>query len=299
MPLAYRLGRELRAQAEELREQSVELQRLLDREQLTVQRLREVDQMRDRFLESISHELRTPLTVVQGSLQMLALKGEELPPTTRAQLVDRANDKAERLSTLLQALLDLNASAETPDNVHWVDLRAAVADARRLLPNREVRLELEVEGLVTNRAQLVRSLGALLGNVVRHAPGEDPVLVRTSVRDGADVELVVADRGPGIPAELRTAVFEPFRQGELLDGHSPGTGIGLSLVAAFAAQHDGRAWVDERPGGGTEVHVLLCDVVGDRADHPPPPAPAGEDADRGVVVPVATHSDSDARSPDE
>ncbi len=300
VPLAYRLGRELRAQAEELREQSVELQRLLDQEQLTVQRLREVDEMRDRFLESISHELRTPLTVVKGSLQMLALKGDQLPASTRAQLVERANDKAERLSALVQALLDLNASAETPENVHWVDLRAAVEDARRLLPDLDVTLDLEVDGLVTNRAQLVRSLGALLGNVARHAPGEDPALVRATVHDATDVELVVADHGPGIPVELRAAVFEPFRQGELLDGHSPGTGIGLSLVAAFAAQHNGRAWADERPGGGAEVHVLLRDVVGDPANHPPPPeAPAGEDADRGVVLPVATGTDVAARTADD
>lgn len=293
VPLAYRLGRELRAQADELREQSIELQRLLDQEQLTVRRLREVDEMRDRFLESISHELRTPLTVVKGSLQMLALKGDQIPAPLRAQLVERANDKAERLSVLLQALLDLNSSAEAPDNVHWVDLRAAVTDAGRMLPDRPVTTDLELDGLVTNRALLVRCLGALLGNAVRHAPGDDPVLVRAVVRDGSDVELVVADRGPGIPVELREAVFEPFRQGELLDGHSPGTGIGLSLVAAYAAQHDGRAWADERPGGGAQLHVLLREVVGDPADHPPPHGgvTSGEDADRGVVLPVATSTD--------
>lgn len=295
VPLAYRLGRELRAQADELREQSVELQRLLDQEQLTVERLREVDHMRDRFLESISHELRTPLTVVKGSLQMLSLKGDGIPAPMRAQLVDRATEKAERLSVLLQALLDLNSSAETPDNVHWVDLRAAVDDACRLLPDRDVTLDLQVDGIVTNRAQLVRALGALVGNAVRHAPGDDPVLVQASTRGGADVELVVADRGPGIPTDLREAVFEPFRQGELLDGHSPGTGIGLSLVAAYAAQHGGRAWADERPGGGAELHVLLRDVVGTPEDHPPPPDPVpADDADRGIVVPVASGAD---RSP--
>ncbi len=293
VPLAYRLGRELRAQADELRAQSVELQRLLDQEHLTVERLREVDHMRDRFLESISHELRTPLTVVKGSLQMLSLKGDSIPAPMRAQLIERATEKAERLSALLQALLDLNASAEAPDNVHWVELRAAVTEAGRLLPDRPVATDLELDGIVTNRAQLVRALGALLSNAVRHAPGDDPVLVRAVVRDGTDVELVVADRGPGIPVELREAVFEPFRQGELLDGHSPGTGIGLSLVAAFAAQHNGRAWAEDRPGGGTELHVLLRDVVGTRDEHPPPAVErAGADADRGVVLPVASGADA-------
>ena len=60
-----------------------------------------------------------------------------------------------------------------------------------------------------------------------------------------------------MPAELRDAVFEPFRQGPTATPHSPGTGIGLSLVARFAELHGGRAWVDERPGGGAAFRVFL------------------------------------------
>jgi signal transduction histidine kinase len=60
-----------------------------------------------------------------------------------------------------------------------------------------------------------------------------------------------------VPPELRDAVFEPFRQGPTATPHSPGTGIGLSLVARFAELHGGRAWVDERPGGGAAFRVFL------------------------------------------
>jgi len=67
----------------------------------------------------------------------------------------------------------------------------------------------------------------------------------------------VQDDGPGVPAELRDAVFEPFRQGPTATPHSPGTGIGLSLVARFAELHGGRAWVDDRPGGGAAFRVSL------------------------------------------
>lgn len=301
VPLGYRLGRELRGQAdelrrqaEELREQGVELQRLLDQEQLTVQRLREVDAMRDRFLESISHELRTPLTVVKGSLQMLAVKGDAIPAELRTQLVERAHEKAERLSALVQALLDLNASAEAPQQRHWVDLRRTVTQVQQALPHREVELDLAVDGIVTDRPQLVRALGALLGNVVRHAPGDDPVVVR-AVQHGDDVELVVEDRGPGIPADLHEAVFEPFRHGPLQDAHSPGTGIGLALVAAYAAQHDGRAWVTERPGGGTRVHVLLADVVGE-PDDDQEVGPEDDEVVRAIVTPVVSDTPAPRRA---
>ena len=70
---------------------------------------------------------------------------------------------------------------------------------------------------------------------------------------------MVEDDGPGIPEEMREAVFEPFRQapGSSTAAHSPGVGIGLSLVRRFAELHGGRAWVDERPGGGASFHVFL------------------------------------------
>ncbi len=246
--------------------------------------------MGDRFLGSISHELRTPITVVQGSLQMLASKGDELSADARTDLANRAYEKSRRLSALVQGLLDLNASAESPQQTRWVDLGDAVESARRALPPRPVELDLDVEGIVTERGQLVRALGALLGNAIRHAPGDEPIVVRAR-RHGDDVELQVDDRGPGIPSRLREEVFEPFRQGDLLDAHSPGTGIGLALVAAYATQHNGRAWVSDRPGGGARLHVTLTDVVGDPADWPDTD-PAEDDGSIGVITPVV----ADART---
>jgi signal transduction histidine kinase len=68
---------------------------------------------------------------------------------------------------------------------------------------------------------------------------------------------VVEDDGPGVPPDLHEAVFEPFRQGPSQSSHSPGAGVGLALVARFAELHRGRAWVEDRPGGGASFHVFL------------------------------------------
>ena len=65
------------------------------------------------------------------------------------------------------------------------------------------------------------------------------------------------DRGGGVPDELKSAVFEPFRRGEQVVGHAPGTGIGLSLVAGFARLHGGHAWIEDRPDGGSSFRVAL------------------------------------------
>jgi signal transduction histidine kinase len=76
--------------------------------------------------------------------------------------------------------------------------------------------------------------------------------VRLEALDG-DVLLTVDDAGTGVPPELREQIFDPFRKGP----GSEGTGLGLSLVARFAAEHGGRAWVEERAGGGASFRVLL------------------------------------------
>ena len=75
-------------------------------------------------------------------------------------------------------------------------------------------------------------------------------------RDGG-VLIVVEDDGPGVPTDLREAIFEPFQRGPTASELPPGMGIGLSLVARFAELHEGRAWVEERDGGCASFHVFL------------------------------------------
>jgi signal transduction histidine kinase len=106
----------------------------------------------------------------------------------------------------------------------------------------------------------------LLLNTTRHTPPGTRVWVKALAR-GPDLELIVEDAGPGVPAELAGTIFEAFRRGgnggepAPTMAHARGVGIGLSLVARFAALHGGNAWVDERWGGGAAFHVLLPDVV--------------------------------------
>ena len=78
--------------------------------------------------------------------------------------------------------------------------------------------------------------------------------------------------------QLRAALFEPFRQGPEAPPHAPGVGIGLTLVARFAELHGGRAWVEERPGGGSSFRVLLPD---------PPATPPPQCQDGGASPNIA------------
>jgi signal transduction histidine kinase len=105
------------------------------------------------------------------------------------------------------------------------------------------------------------------------------IWVRLWSQDGGAV-IAVEDDGPGVPVDLRHEIFEPFRQGPTSSAHSPGTGIGLSLVAMFADLHGGRAWIEDREGGGASFRVFL---PGDTADHP-----TGNGHDPGAPTSVAS-----------
>ena len=118
-----------------------------------------------------------------------------------------------------------------------VDVRPVVADVDRSM----------VERIVEN----------LLANAAKHTPPDATVWIRVRP-SGTGVELVVEDDGPGIPEHIRDSLFRPFERGPSATPHAPGIGLGLSLVARFAELQGGRAWVEERPGGGASFHVVLA-----------------------------------------
>jgi len=96
----------------------------------------------------------------------------------------------------------------------------------------------------------------LLMNAARHTAADRQIWLRVEAfEDGALV--IVEDDGEGVPLELRSSIFEAFQQGPTSSFHSPGTGIGLSLVTQFAELHGGRAWVEDREGGGASFRVFL------------------------------------------
>jgi signal transduction histidine kinase len=95
----------------------------------------------------------------------------------------------------------------------------------------------------------------LLGNAVKHTPGDARIWIRVERTDEGAL-ITVEDDGPGISPEDRERIFQPFVQGSNL--RPGGAGVGLALVAKFAELHNGRAWVQERAGGGSSFRVLLA-----------------------------------------
>ena len=233
------------------------LRRTLDREQAAVAQLRSLDEMKNSFLTAVSHEMRTPLASVLGIAAILDRK-PDLDPEAQRRLFPQLAENAHRLDRLLEDLLDVDRLTRGV-----VDLRRTEEDVaalvRRIAGQREqVAVEVPHEPVVArvDVAKVERILEHLLTNADRHTPPGTPVRVSVC-RHPEGLLLSVEDAGPGVPEAIRTEIFEPFRQGESLRPHSPGTGLGLTLVSRFAALHGGRAWVEDRPGGGAAFRVLL------------------------------------------
>jgi PAS domain S-box-containing protein len=235
----------------------------LDRERQAAVELRAVDMMKNTFLDAVSHELRTPLAAVIGIALTLKRAGSRLAAEDTVDLVDRLVANAGKLDGLLTDLLDLDRLskgivAPQRSRTDLAVLVSRIAEEWRQRSGR--RLEVLVEPVVAwvDAAKVERVVENLLANADRHTTPDTPVWVKVARQDGA-VLLAVEDAGGGVPRELRAALFEPFRQGPGAPAHTLGVGIGLSLVARFAELHGGRAWVEDRPGGGASFRVLLPD----------------------------------------
>ena len=232
------------------------------REREAAERLRALDEMKNTFLAAVSHELRSPLTAILGLA--LTLERSEMLEDDRTDLLERLAANARKLDRLLKDLLDIDRL-----NRGIVDPQLRVTDVGALsrrtiesldaLADRSIMVFAEPVVISVDPAKVERIVENLLMNAARHTKPDRTIWLRVQPA-GDGVLIVIEDDGLGVPEELREAIFEPFRQGPgSSSSHSPGTGIGLSLVGRFAELHGGRAWVEERVGGGASFRVFLPD----------------------------------------
>jgi len=254
--------REHRRIERQLREAEAKLRDALENEKLASQHLRELDALKTSILQAVSHDLRTPLTTILGVALTLEQDQGAVSPTDARDLIGRVARNARKLHRLLTDLLDLERLsmglvAATRESVDLLPLVLMVVEETEAGDHTVIVEGDETEANV-DRAKVERILDNLVTNAVRYTPSGTRIWVHVR-RTPEGAMLVVEDEGPGVPPEMRATIFEPFQQGREVVRHSPGVGIGLSLVARFAALHGGRVWVDERAGGGASFKVILPD----------------------------------------
>jgi two-component system OmpR family sensor kinase len=229
--------------------------------------LRSEERMR-RFVADASHELRTPLTAIRGFAEFYR-QGAARSPAELDRLIGRIEETASRMGLLVEDLLLLaRLDRQRPIERRPVDLLAVAADsvqeARVLAPERTI--DLSVEGGLAyqvrgDEPRLRQVLGNLLGNAIAHTPEGTPVEVRLSpgtLRGSPAAVVAVADEGPGLSPEQAERVFERFyRADDARSRDHGGAGLGLAIVAALVAAHEGVVEADSAPGEGATFRVVL------------------------------------------
>lgn len=248
----------------------VERARLADLERAALERLRQLDQLKDDFVATVSHELRTPLTSINGYAQTLLLRDGALTEAERRTFLEVIVRQCSRLSTIVESLLLVSQveSGRLATRKDFVLFNETLHDACEAAnATGRVRLEmLDGAGLITDQFRLHHILRNLIENACKYSPGESQVLVRVAPAEGVAVGIEVLDSGPGIPEGAEEAVFERFRR--LSDpGMSkvPGTGLGLYIARRFANDLGGDITVrrsdhPEFPGACFMVTLEAADV---------------------------------------
>jgi signal transduction histidine kinase len=221
---------------------------------------------RDEFFASVSHDLRTPAAVIHSSLGVvLANAPPELPPALH-RMIANADLAAERLAAMVGDLLELARAraGRVQPRLARTDLRAlarrVAGQIEPLARDRGQSLEVELPRrpiwIDVDAARLERALVNLLGNAQKH--GRLGGLIRlTLAARRREVELTVADDGPGIAAADQERVFERFYRVDPGRAACPGTGLGLPIARAMVELHGGRRTLESAPGAGATFRVVL------------------------------------------
>jgi two-component system sensor histidine kinase KdpD len=223
----------------------------------------ETERIRSALLASISHDLRTPLAVMAGASSTLAERSERLSEAERRELVQsivrQAHELSEHVAKVLQ-MTRLESGAIALDR-DWTDLSdvvmAALDRLHEPLAAHRVVVELPPDlPLVRVDAPLVeQALGNLLENAGKHTPAGTVVRLRAQAR-ATEITVSVEDLGGGIRDEDLERVFQKFSHGGV-DGGGAGIGLGLAISRAIVRLHNGRAWAERVPGGGTAFRFTL------------------------------------------
>jgi two-component system phosphate regulon sensor histidine kinase PhoR len=219
-----------------------------------------IDQIRRDFVSNVSHELRTPLAAIRALAETL---DDETDEEARSEFLRRIHQQVERLTTLVNELLDLSRieSGSITLNPEQIHLGELVAEASSLLRTRiesgavtivQDGCDLSVEA---DRPSLLRVVSNLLDNAIKWSPNEGRVWV-TTADEGELVALSVRDEGEGIQEADLARVFERFYKA---DGSrsKQGIGLGLAIVKHLVRAHGGTATVESTPGHGATFTVRL------------------------------------------
>lgn len=221
-------------------------------------RLQQLVGSQRRLLHDVSHELRSPLARMRAAIDLAHQRPERI-----SALLERLEHESERLDKLVGELLtlarlDSDSSDLRSEHIDVMELISSIAQDARFeaqASGREVSLRIEGEFYADVVVEpLYRAFENVVRNAIRHASPSSTVEIEALANPGG-LEVLVHDRGPGVPEESLSSIFEPFVR--LGQGWSEGAGLGLAIARRALAIHGGSITPLARPGGGLTMHIVI------------------------------------------
>jgi two-component system, OmpR family, sensor histidine kinase VicK len=224
-----------------------------------------IERLKDEFVSIVSHELRTPLTSVHGSLKLLATGQIGELGSQGKELVDIALDNTERLTRLINDVLDLERMTSDQVSIDPAPCLAsdlinqAIKAMQSMAHDHSITLAAEAAPVMVwaDSDYIMQALINLLSNAIKFSPKGATVLVKARSAINK-VEFSVKDGGRGIPSDKLETIFERFQQVDTSDARERGgTGLGLAICREIIQQHQGRIWAKSLHGHGSTFYFTL------------------------------------------
>jgi PAS domain S-box-containing protein len=221
-----------------------------------------VMQQKDDFISVASHELRTPVTTLKAAIQLLDRMQGNIKPETLAKLIDQANRSLNKLSDLVNSLLNSNRISQGRFPVHKTNFSIThlindCCQHVRTAGNHDVILKGEPELQVSADEQLLdQVIVNIVNNAVKYAPGSEQIIIDVQ-KTGNFAKVSITDFGPGIPHDKAKHIFERYYQVERDGKQFSGLGLGLYICAEIIRKHGGEIGVNSEPGKGSTFWFTL------------------------------------------
>ncbi len=248
--------------------------------------VRQVDEIKDQFITTVNHELRNPVMAMSGYIEVLRLRQNQMSDDRRAEILEQAGRVGDRVSSLLESILDARRLDEGADDFTpaVVNVRRTVEAAAQLLDPREgslaegvLRIEVPDDlAIWGDEVRLQQIFTNLISNAVKYSPAGSPIIVSSQIVtealpatrplsrapkiERAMAQITVRDYGHGIPPEQAPLLFRRFvRLPRDLASTTIGNGLGLHLCKVFVEAMRGRIWLESSgiEGEGTAFHFTL------------------------------------------
>ncbi|HOW59473.1 MAG TPA: CBS domain-containing protein [Candidatus Omnitrophota bacterium] len=227
--------------------------------------LKRLNEAKSDFVSLVSHELRAPMTVIRGRLDLVISKALGDVNEKQEKSLELAIQNVDRLVRMVNNFLDLSKieAGRMELRRDWIDLVRVIQFAASTFANhaQEKKLALKVElpfehkKVFAEEDRLLQVLLNLVGNALKFTKQGE---VKISVTEKENVfEFMVADTGPGIPADELAVIFEKFGQSKRQGGSAKGTGLGLTLAEQFVKMHGGKLWVESKLGEGSKFFFAI------------------------------------------